>query len=84
MGEWIARNWWMLWALFVVATLVAYRMRRRGGDEFFLRRIVFALFPQSDPANPHRREVTPVTIMLVLGGIFFIALMLAMVTLLGS
>lgn len=84
MIEWFAKYWWLLWALFVVVVIVVYRVRKRGGNEFLLRRIVFALFPHADPAGSYRREVTPVMITLIFGGLLVIALMLVVAKFLGS
>lgn len=85
MGEWVAKYWWMLWALFCVVAIVVYRVRKRGGKESLLRRIVFALLPDTDPVSSRRREVAPaVAITLIFLGLVAIALMLVVVKLFGS
>jgi len=76
MLQWIREYWFVLFGGFALCVIVSQRMRRRGGDESLLRRIEYALFPHTDPANPHRRDVTPGTIGLVAGGLVVIALFL--------
>ncbi|WP_395684433.1 hypothetical protein [Dokdonella sp.] len=83
MGGWLAKYWWLLWSLFVVAALVVFRMRKRGGDESAPRRAWFGLSPDTDPANPRRRDVTPTQIVLVGAGLLAVALALAIVKLVG-
>jgi len=84
MGEWWAKYWWLLWALFVAVAIVTFRMRKRGGDESILRRIWLALFPDADPENPRRREVTTTQLVLVGTGLLASALAVTLVRLAGS
>lgn len=66
-GDWLGEHWWLLWALFAISALVAYRLRRDGGEASLPRRIVSALFSFS-AKDPQRREVTPAMIVLVFSG----------------
>ena len=58
MSAWLANYWYMVWAFLATGALVAFRMRRRGGDESILRRVMFALIPYSDPARSPQRQVS--------------------------
>ncbi len=51
-----------------VTGFVAYRLRRRGGDEPFLTRVIFALFPGTDPKGPRWLGVTALSFILVTVG----------------
>lgn len=77
MFEWIAWNWWVVWAAFVVVAIMVFRMRRHGGDEFLPRRILLALFPHADPRDARRRDVTPAAIVATFAGPAVVALALA-------
>ena len=79
MVEWIARNGWVAWPIFVVLAVVVFRMRGRGGDEFLLRRILFALFPPADPCSAGRGAITPMAVFLVVAGIFLAVLLRALI-----
>lgn len=79
MTQWFATHGWMAWVLFALLAIVVQRLRRRGGDEPLLRRIEYALFPHTAPANPNRREVTVGMVVLVAGGLVAIALLLFIV-----
>ena len=74
MSSWLVRYWYMVWALVVTGALVAYRMRKRGGDEPVLRRVMFALFPYSDPGKEPQQRVSVLTAMLLGGGVLAVAL----------
>ena len=69
MSGWLANHWWLAWAFVVVGGLVAVRMRRRGGDEPVLRRLMYALFPVSDPAIRKQRHVSAFSGILLGGGL---------------
>jgi len=84
MGEWLGKYWYGLPALAFVAVLVTLCVCRRGGDESAWRRVWYALFPDVDPANPLRRDVTSMQIMLVAAGLLAMPLALAIVGLVGG
>jgi len=67
--QWFMNYWWLVWALAVVGGLVAFRMRKRGGDESVLRRVMYALFPYSDPVNRPQRQLSAGFAILLGGGI---------------
>ena len=58
MSAWLANYWYMVWAFVATGTLIAFRMRKRGGDESVRRRVMFALIPYSDPARSPQRQVS--------------------------
>lgn len=66
-GDWFGEYGRLLWALFAVSALVAYRLCRDGGEASLPRRIASALFSFS-AKDPPRREVTPAMIVLVFSG----------------
>lgn len=49
--ELLRQYWWLIWGLGASAGIVGYRLKRRGGDEPLLRRIVFVAKPSADPAS---------------------------------
>lgn len=73
-GDWLGKYWWLLWALFAVSAIIAYRLRRDDGEGSLPRRIASALFnlPGSRGARP--REVTAPVIVLVFAGVVLAAL----------
>jgi hypothetical protein len=72
MSQWLATYWWLVWALAVVGGLVAFRMRSRGGDEPALRRVMYALFPYSDPANRPQLQLSARSAILLGGGLVLV------------
>ena len=72
MAQWFTNYWWLVWALAAVSGLVAFRIRRRGGDEPVLRRVIYALFPYSDPANRPQRQLSARSAILVGGGLVLV------------
>jgi len=58
-------------------------MRSRGGDEAFLRRIIYALFPGSDPESPRWLGVTTLSFMLVAGGAVMVLVAFVIVAILN-
>ena len=69
MAQWLTNYWWLVWALAVVSGLVAFRIRRRGGNEPVLRRVMYALFPYSDPVYRPQRQLSSRSAILVVGGL---------------
>jgi hypothetical protein len=77
MSQWFTSYWWLICALAAAGGLVAFRMRRRGGDESALRRVMYGLFPYTDPANqPQRRLSARSTILLGCGLILWMTVYL--------
>ncbi len=74
MSSWLAHNWYMIWALVVTSAFVAYRMRKRGGEEPMLRRVIFALFPYSDPRRVPQQQLSMFTATLLGGGVLAVVL----------
>jgi len=72
MAQWFTNYWWLVWALAAVSGLVAFRIRRRGGDEPVLRRVIYALFPNSDPGNRPQRRLSARSAVLVGGGLVLV------------
>ena len=58
MYQWIAHYWWLVWAVAAVVALTILRMRWRGGNESIPRRIMYALFPYSDPTKLPLRQLS--------------------------
>jgi hypothetical protein len=81
-GGWLGGHWWLLWALFAVSALVAYRLRRDGGEGSLPRRIASALFSFS-AKDSQRREVTALMIVLVFSGVVLVAVAAGLVALPG-
>jgi len=76
MTSWFATYWWAIWALLVVTALIIYRVRKRGGEESFVRRIEYALFRGTDPANPSAsRQLSLRAALLVGAGLLLIMLL---------
>jgi hypothetical protein len=50
--------WWLVWSFAVIGGLVAFRMRKRGGNEAIPRRVMYALLPYSDPAKQPQRQLS--------------------------
>jgi hypothetical protein len=73
-GEWLAEHWWLLWAPFAVSAIIAYRLRRDGGDGSLPRRIASPLFNLSGSRGARPREVTAPVIVLVFAGVVLAAL----------
>ena len=63
-----AKYWWLIWALGATCALVIFRMRKRGGSESVPRRIVYALFPQTDPVKSPQQKLSPRAAAFVGGG----------------
>ena len=74
MGQWLAANWWWVWALVGGSGFVAYRVHRRGGEESMPVRVLYALFPVLDPNSEERRQLTPRAVILVGLGLIIIAI----------
>jgi len=72
MSQWLMNYWWLVWALAAVGGLVAFRVHRRGGDEPVLRRVMYALFPRSDPANRPQRQLSARSVTLLGGGLVLV------------
>lgn len=75
MTKWLKEYWWLVWGLASVSALVAFRMRRRGGREAILRRIMYALFPYSDPTDRPQRELSARFAIFFGGGIVLFTLL---------
>lgn len=57
MSEFINNNGWVIWSVFAAAVLLSYRLVKRGGNEPFLRRALYAFNPNLDLKNPKRRKL---------------------------
>jgi len=56
--ELIKNYWWAIWATLVVTLLLRYRLVKRGGNEHFLRRLLYAFSPNTDPTNENRSKLS--------------------------
>ena len=74
MSAWLAKYWYVVWALVATGALVAFRMRTRGGDEPFLRRFAFALFPHTDPTKWQQGQLSARTALFLGGGVLVFTL----------
>jgi len=72
--QWIANYWWLVFGLVTAGTLIAFRMRKRGGTEHVLRRAIFAAFPSSDPALASRAQLSGRSALLVALAVLAISL----------
>jgi hypothetical protein len=84
MGLWLAKHWWLLWALFAATGWVVYRLSRRGGDEPFLRRVMYALFPGTDPEGPRWLGVTTLSFIILAAGLVLIVVAYAIVKIVNN
>lgn len=66
--------WWLFWGLAASGGVVWYRLKRRGGDEPLLRRIVFVAKPITDPtSSEYDRYFTGRMVLLVAVGLLLVA-----------
>jgi hypothetical protein len=68
---WLKAYWWALQSIVVIAVLLRYRLLKRGGNEPFLRRLLYAFSPNADPANEKRSKLSIWVVVLVLCTITF-------------
>ena len=59
MEDWFANNWWWVLPSVGMVSLVALKVRRRGGEETLPRRIFYSMFPVFDAKSETRRKLTP-------------------------
>ena len=64
MEAWLTDNWYMITGPVGAVAIIAYQMHRRGGNEPFLRRLLYTVFPLLDANSIERRSLTPRAIVL--------------------
>ena len=58
MGAWLRDNWWWIWGVGASSAYVAWRMRQSPTQGPLLRRILWALVPESNPDDPRYRPIS--------------------------
>jgi hypothetical protein len=74
MDTWLVQYWWLIWGIAGSAAFIAYRVRRRGGDESLPRRLLHVLVPASDPDSEERKQLTPRALLLFGVGLLIVLL----------
>lgn len=69
MLEWLKEYWWLVWAAIAGPGLIALNVRARGGDESLPRRVLYALVWRTDPRNRPRRDMSALSIVLIVVGV---------------
>ncbi|NOU25163.1 MAG: hypothetical protein HOO90_06475 [Methylotenera sp.] len=69
MIELIKNYWWAIWAALVVTLLLRYRLVKRGGNELFLRRLLYAFSPNTEPTNEKRSKLSVWVVAFALFGV---------------
>jgi hypothetical protein len=62
------KYWYLLFGVVVAVVLVIFRMHKRGGTEPTFRRIVYVLFPHTDPMRSPQVPLSPLVVVLIGGG----------------
>ncbi len=58
MKEFLSQYWWAIWGVLATVAMVWYRFVKRGGDEPFLRKVLYSAFPEASPENEQRRKIS--------------------------
>lgn len=67
--------WWIYTGLLGSAACIWHLLKRRGGDEPVLRRLIFAAYPQHDPKSPkYDPGLAGRQLLLVLAGLCLVGL----------
>jgi len=72
--DWLERYWWAIFGVAGATAYIAWKMRDRPAKEPFLLRLIYTLAPVLDKDSPERRQVTPLSLVLVAVGLLLVLL----------
>ena len=76
---WITQYWYLIFGIVGGASFIVIRMRRRGGAEPFLTRLLYSIVPLLDPQSEERKSLTPRALVLFVVALAILALVILFV-----
>ena len=58
MKDFLSQYWWAVWGVLATVTMVWYRFVKRGGNEPFLRKVLYSAIPEASPENEQHGKIS--------------------------